>query len=55
MSTKPSIPPRKKKKSKFIDVLRATRFPKHGLRGGQEVPMDIDKINASLDAANKKE
>ena len=44
-------PPPKKRKRKYIDILRA-RFPKKGLRGGQTVPMDIDKIQASLIAAN---
>ena len=43
--------PKKKKKKRYADILRA-RFPKRGLRGGQTVPMDIDKIQASLIAAN---
>ena len=45
-----------KKKKKYAEMLRSRgRFPKHGLRGGQEVPMDIDKINASFEATQKKE
>lgn len=39
----------KKKKKKYVDILRAK--PKR-LRGGQTVPMDIDKINAAMTAAN---
>lgn len=41
-------------KEKFLtyaDILRK-KPKKKKLRGGQEVPMDIDKINASLAAAN---
>ena len=45
------LTPAQKKKKRYADILRA-RFPKRGLRGGQDVPMDIDKINASLTAAN---
>lgn len=43
----------KKKKKRYADILRAKgKFPKRGLRGGQDVPMDIEKINAALTAAN---
>ena len=43
---------KKKKKVRYSQILRG--FPKKGLRGGQEVPMDIDKINASFEATQKK-
>lgn len=58
MTKKQDVEPtnRTKKKKRYADMLRARgRFPKHGLRGGQEVPMDIDKINASFEATQKKE
>lgn len=37
----------------YADILR--KKPKKKLRGGQEVPMDIDKINASFEATQKKD
>ena len=43
---------KKKKKKRYSDILRA-RFPKRRLRGAQEVPMDINKINASLEMTQK--
>jgi len=45
------MPKPKKKKKRYADILRA-KFPKRGLRGGQAVPMDIEKINAAMTAAN---
>ena len=46
---------RKNKKAKFLRVSQAARarFPKHRLRGAQEVPMDLDKINASWSMTQK--
>lgn len=45
------ILPKKKKKPKYSEVLR----PKGQETGYQEVPMDIDKINALFDLTTKKE
>jgi hypothetical protein len=51
--------PRKKKKpsEKYSDILkkRYPHLPKDKLFGGQEVPMDIDKLRASFEQTLKKE
>ena len=39
---------KKKRKPPYANILRK---PLKKLRGGQEVPMDLDKINAALEQA----
>jgi hypothetical protein len=42
-------------KPSYVDILKKKKKKKKPEAGFQEVPMDIDKINASFDATQKKE
>lgn len=56
-TTLPDKKKRKKSKLKYSDILkkRYPHLPKDKLFGGQEVPMNIEGIDASFDLTLKKE
>lgn len=54
-TTLPDPKKRKKSKQTYSEILRRGHpyLPKRKLYGGQDVPMDLDKINASFEQTRK--